>query len=153
MSQADCDAIILGGGHNGLVAACYLAAAGLDVLLLERRTVVGGACLTEELFPGFRFSTCSYICHILQKKVIDDLELRKFDFHVHPIDPSRIQPFPNGKVGRMWHNDERTASEIRAVSPHDADAWVEWAEFWHRAVRILSEYYLKPPPTLAQLTE
>ena len=69
--------VIVGAGHNGLVAAGYLARAGLDVEALERRDVVGGAAVTEEWFPGFHISTCSYICHILQKKVIDDLELRK----------------------------------------------------------------------------
>ena len=143
----------MGAGHNGLVAAGYLARAGLDVQMLERRDVVGGAAVTEEWFPGYRLSTCSYVCHILQKKVIDDLELRRYGFHVYPLEPSRIHPFPNGKIVRIWHDDQRTAEEIRAVSPHDADAWLEWAEFWHRAVRILSEYYLTPPPTLAQLTE
>ena len=145
--------VIVGAGHNGLVAAGYLARAGLDVQILERRDVVGGAAVTEEWFPGYRLSTCSYLCHILQKKVIDELELRKYGFHVYPIDPSRIVPFPNGKVVTLWHDDRRTAEEIRAVSPNDADAWIEWADFWHRAVRILSDYYLTPPPTLAQLAE
>ena len=145
--------VIVGAGHNGLVAAGYLARAGLDVQILERRDVVGGAAVTEEWFPGYRLSTCSYLCHILQKKVIDDLELRKYGFHVYPIDPSRVLPFPNGKVVTLWHDDQRTAEEIRAVSPHDADAWVEWAELWHRAVRILSDYYLTPPPTLVHLAE
>ena len=145
--------VIVGAGHNGLVAAGYLARAGLDVQILERRDVVGGAAVTEEWFPGYRLSTCSYLCHILQKKVIDELELRKYGFHVYPIDPSRIVPFPNGKVVTLWHDDRRTAEEIRAVSPDDADAWIEWADFWHRAVRILSDYYLTPPPTLAQLAE
>jgi len=145
--------VIVGAGHNGLVAAGYLARAGLDVQVLERRDVVGGAAVTEEWFPGYRISTCSYVCHILQKKVIDDLELRNYGFHVYPMDPSKIQPFPNGKIVTLWHDDERTAEDIRAVSPHDADAWIEWAEFWHRAVRILSDYYLTPPPSLAQLTE
>ena len=71
------DAIVVGGGHNGLVTANYLAREGIQVLVLERRGFVGGACITEELFPGFRVSSCSYICHILQGKVIEDLELRK----------------------------------------------------------------------------
>ena len=86
--------VIVGAGHNGLVAAGYLAGAGLEVQVLERRDVVGGAAVTEEWFPGYRISTCSYICHILQKKVIDDLELRRYGFYVYPMDPARIYPFP-----------------------------------------------------------
>ena len=144
--------IVVGGGHNGLVAAGYLARAGLNVQVLERRHVVGGAAVTEEWFPGYRLSTCSYVCHILQKKVIDDLELRRHGFHVYTMDPARIIPFPNGKIVRVWHDDRRTADEIRGISTHDADAWVDWMDFWNRAVRILSEFYLTPPPTLSQLT-
>lgn len=146
-------AVIVGAGHNGLVAAGYLGRAGLDVQALERRDVVGGAAVTEEWFPGYRISTCSYVCHILQQKVIDELELRKYGFHVYPIDPMRIHPFPNGKSITFWHDDERTEEELRKLSPEDADAWAEWAELWHRAVRILSSYYLGPPPSLAELTE
>ena len=145
--------VIVGAGHNGLVAAGYLGRAGLNVQVLERRDVVGGAAVTEEWFPGYRISTCSYVCHILQKKVIDELELRRYGFHVYPIDPSRVHPFPNGKAVTLWHDDDRTAEELRKISPEDADAWPEWADFWHRAVRILSGYYLGPPPSLAELTE
>ncbi len=144
--------VIVGAGHNGLVAAGYLARAGLDVEMLERRDVVGGAAVTEEWFPDFHISTCSYICHMLQKKVIDDLELRKYGFYVYSLDPARIFPHPNGNVIRLWHDDARTADEIREFSPHDADAWTEWADFWTRAVRILSDYYLSPPPSLAELS-
>ena len=145
--------VIVGAGHNGLVAAGYLARAGLNVKVLERRNVIGGAAVTEEWFPGYKISTCSYVCHILQKKVIDDLQLRKYGFHVYPIDPGRIHPFPNGKIIKLWHDDERTSENIRLISSHDADAWLDWADFWHRAVRILSDYYLTPPPSMEQLTE
>ena len=145
--------VIVGGGHNGLVAAGYLGRAGLDVQVLERRDVVGGAAVTEEWFPGFHISTCSYVCHILQQKVIDELELRKHGFHVYPLDPGRLHPFPDGRAIRLWHDDEKTAEEIRQFSPEDAEAWLDWADFWHRAVGILSDYYLQPPPSLAELTE
>ena len=145
--------VIVGGGHNGLVAAGYLARAGLNVQVLERRDVVGGAVVTEEWFPGYHISTCSYICHILQKKVIDDLELRNFGFHVYPLDPSRVHPYPNGKTVTFWHDDAETVEQMRDQYPEDADAWFEWAGFWHNAVRILSDYYLGPPPSLAELTE
>ena len=145
--------VIVGGGHNGLVAAGYLGRAGLNVQVLERRDVVGGAVVTEEWFPGYHISTCSYICHILQKKVIDDLELRRYGFHVYPIDPSRVHPYLNGKAFTFWHDDAQTAEELRDLSPEDADNWFAWADFWHRAVRILSDYYLGPPPSLAELAD
>ena len=64
-----------------------------------------------------------------------------------------MHPFPNGKALTFWHDDAKTAEELRALSPQDADAWLEWADLWHRAVRILSDYYLGPPPSLAELTE
>lgn len=145
--------IIIGAGHNGLVAAAYLGRAGFNVEVLERRDVIGGAAITEEWFKGYHISTCSYICHILQKKVIDDLELRKYGFHVYPIDPSRIIPFPNGKIVKLWHDDKKTSEEIRKISEYDANAWLEWAKFWHKAVEILSQYYLTTPPSLSELTE
>ena len=145
--------VIVGGGHNGLVAAGYLGRAGLDVQVLERRDIVGGAAVTEEWFPGYKISTCSYICHILQQKVIDELELRRYGFHVYPLDPSRVHPFPDGKSLTLWHDDAKTAEELRKLSPKDADSWHEWAELWHRAVRILSDYYLGPPPSLTELAE
>lgn len=145
--------IIIGAGHNGLVAAGYLARAGLNVHVLERRDIVGGAVVTEEWFPGYHISTCSYICHILQKKVIDDLELRRYGFHVYPIDPSRVHPYPDGKAFTFWHDDAHTVEEMRDEYPEDAEAWWAWADFWHRAVAILSDYYLGPPPSLAELTD
>ena len=104
--------IIIGAGHNGLVAAAYLGRAGFDVEVLERREVIGGAAITEEWFKGYHISTCSYICHILQKKVIDDLELRKYGFHVYPIDPSGKIPFPNGKIVKLWHDDKKTSEDL-----------------------------------------
>lgn len=97
MDSVPYDAIIIGGGHNGLVCAAYLAKAGLDVLLVERREILGGACITEELFPGYRFSACSYYCHLLQAKVIEDLQLRRHGFEVSHIDPQKISLFPDGR--------------------------------------------------------
>ena len=94
--------VIVGGGHNGLVAAGYLGRnVGTGAQGRRRR-------LTEEWFPGYKISTCSYLCHILQQKVIEDLELRRYGFHVYPIDPSRVHPFPNGKALTLWHDDAKT---------------------------------------------
>lgn len=145
--------IIVGAGHNGLVAAGYLARAGVEVQVLERRNIVGGAAVTEEWFPGHHISTCSYICHMLQKKIIDDLELRRYGFHVYAIDPYGFAPFPNGQHISIWHDDQKTAEEIRRISSHDADAWIEWSDFWTRAANLLRHFFLAPPPTLGQLVD
>ena len=150
---SDNEVIIVGAGHNGLVAAGYLARAGVSVQVLERRHVVGGAAVTEEWFPGYRLSSCSYLCHALQNKVIDDLELHEHGFHVYPIDPSLFMPLPNGKHITMWHDDRKTEEEIRRTSPNDADAWLRWIALWERANRILGGFVLSPPPTLAQLVD
>lgn len=149
--MTDCDVIILGGGHNGLVAAGYLARAGLSVQVLERRELVGGACATEELFPGFQFSSCSYVCYLLQEKVIEDLELRKFGFEVIPIDPWRFLPLPDGRRLLVWNDHERTREEIAQFSRRDADNYPRWTAFWDRAAGILHRYFLTPPPTLAEV--
>ena len=149
----DNNVIIVGGGHNGLVAAGYLARAGLNVQVLERREVVGGAATTEEWFPGYRISTCAYVCHALQKKVIDELELRRYGFHVYTMDPGRIHPFPDGKFVRLWHDAQKSVEEIRKISSHDAGAWPKWIAFWNRAVRVFSEFFLTPPPTLNELMD
>ena len=99
---AQYDVVIIGAGHNGLVAGTYLARAGRRVLLLERRDMVGGACVTEELFPGYRLSSCSYICHLLQEKVITDLELPRHGFEVYTLEPGRFHPFPDGRYLVTW---------------------------------------------------
>src|SRR5581483_2676233 len=117
------NAIIVGAGHNGLVTATYLARAGLDVLVLERRHLVGGACVTEELFPGYRLSSCSYICHLLQEVVIRDLDLHRHGFEVFTLEPARFHPFPDGRSIVVWNDHERTAREIARYSRRDAKAY------------------------------
>lgn len=149
--MTDVDAIILGGGHNGLVCAAYLARAGLKVLLLERRPFVGGACVTEELFPGYRLSSCAYVCHLLQAKVIDELELRRYGFEVHHLDPGRFQPYPDGRGLLVWDDVERTQKSLAQFSKRDAEAFPRWLAFWERAASLLYPYFLRPPPTLAEL--
>ena len=88
------DAIIIGGGHNGLVTAAYLARAGWRVTVLERRHVVGGAAVTEETWPGYRVSSLSYLCSLLQPRIIQELELARFGYHIYPKDPSFFHGLP-----------------------------------------------------------
>ncbi|MEC9010200.1 MAG: NAD(P)/FAD-dependent oxidoreductase [Planctomycetota bacterium] len=149
----DHDAIIIGGGHNALVCAGYLARAGLDVLVLERRDFVGGATATEELFPGFHVSSCSYICHLLQAKVIDDLEMRKHGFEVLPLDPEPFQPYPDGRRLARWHSPERTQAELASFSLRDAAALPQWNAFWRRAAGIVYPWFLRRPPSLGELKD
>ena len=144
--------IVLGAGHNGLVAATYLARAGADVLVLERRGFVGGACITEELFPGFRVSSCSYICHLLQRKVIDDLQLRRHGLHIYPVDPFRFQPFANGNYLLRWHDAAANEAEIARLAPADVAGYRRYRAFMDRAAAILHRYFLTDPPTLAEVT-
>ena len=91
------DAIVVGGGHNGLVTACYLARAGLSVLVLERRYLVGGACVTEETFPGFKVSTAAYVNSLFRKEIVRDLRLAEYGFEVLPRNPSSFTPYPDGR--------------------------------------------------------
>ena len=150
-AMTDYDAIIIGGGHNGLVAAAYLAQAGQSVLVLERRDMVGGACVTEELFPGYRVSSCAYICHLLQAKVIDDLRLREHGFAVYQLEPARFQPYPDGNALVFWDDVDRTVAEMRRLSAHDAAAYPRWLDFWRRAAGLIHPYFLTAPPSLSEL--
>jgi phytoene dehydrogenase-like protein len=151
MSAIDFDVIVLGGGHNGLVAAAYLAGACLNVLVLERRPVTGGACVTEELFPGYRFSTCSYLCYLLQTKVIEDLELRRHGFEVYPVDPWRFLPLPDGRRLLLWKDVGRSQQEIGRFSKRDALNYPKWIAFWERAAGFLYPSFLTTPPSLDEI--
>ena len=117
------DAIIIGGGHNGLVAACYLARARWKVLVLERRYIVGGACVTEEnVFPGFKVSTAAYVNSLLRPEIIRDLDLKRHGFAMLPRSPSSFTPFPDGRyllLGPDPESNRREAGRIatRSRSP------------------------------------
>src|SRR5258708_36903608 len=99
------DAISVGGGHNGLTTAGYLARAGRKVLVLERRELVGGCSVTEEVWPGYRVSTAAYLSSLLQQKVIDDLELHRYGYHVDAKDPAFFSPFPHGRYIYIWQDE------------------------------------------------
>src|SRR5262249_13045679 len=129
------------------------ARAGLDVLVLERRHLVGGACATEEIFPGFRVSTCSYIVHALQDVVVNDLDLHRHGYHVQQYDPTSFLPLPDGRYLLLWRASERRCDEIAKFSPHDADGYRRWSDFWDRVARLFNRFFLSEPPTLAELRD
>lgn len=147
------DAIIVGGGHNGLVTAFYLARAGLDVAVLERRERVGGAAYTEELFAGYRVSSCSYVCWNLQQKVVDDLELERHGLVRQAIDPLPVLPFRDGQYLAFWEDEERTREEIARINPRDANRFGDWLELWERAAGLVHPFFLRQPPTMEEIRE
>ena len=142
------DAIIIGAGHNGLVTAGYLARAGLKVLVLENRDLVGGACVTEEIWPGFRVSTAAYLCSLLQQRVIDDLELTKFGYYVEPKDPAFFSPFPDGRYFFMWQDRRRTVEEIAKFSKKDAERYPAYEEHLEHLAQFVEPLLLTIPPNV-----
>src|SRR6188474_2377805 len=132
------DAIVIGGGHNGLTAAAYLGKAGRKVLVLERRHVVGGAAVTEEVFPGFKFSVCSYVVSLLRPEIIRELDLPRHGLEILPLDGT-FTPMPNGDY--LWRvNDHgRTRREIARHSKLDAEAYDEYGK-----AMIEMAHFVKP---------
>ncbi len=145
------DAVVVGGGHNGLVAAAYLAKAGLKTVVLERRRVVGGASVTEEVFPGVKFSRLAYSAGLLRPEIIQDLELAKFGFEVHPFDPQFFLPFPNGDSILLWNDNERNHKELARFSKKDADAYPKYVAFWTDVMELIEAMVLEAPPPLKDL--
>lgn len=140
------DAVVVGAGHNGLTAAAYLARAGLSTLVLERREIVGGSCVTEEIAPGARASTTSYIASMLRPEVIRDLSLGRHGLRMVPCEPGLQVPFPDGRILPWWSSTERTVAEIERISPRDARAFASLDASLKRLARSLQPYFLERPP-------
>jgi phytoene dehydrogenase-like protein len=140
------DAIVVGAGHNGLTAAAYLARGGLSTLVLERREIVGGCCVTEEIAPGCRASTTSYIASMLRPTVIRDLNLSAHGLRMVPCDPALVVPFPDGRVVPWWADRARAIQEFRTLSARDAETFVRVDEQLKKLARYLQPFFLEPPP-------
>ena len=142
------DAVVIGAGHNGLTAAAYLARAGLSTLVLERREIVGGCCVTEEIAPGCRVSTTSYIASMLRPEVISELKLADHGLRMIPCDPAIQVPFPDGHVVPWWADRERARQEFSKISAKDADRFVQVDDQLKKLARYLQPFFLEPPPKI-----
>lgn len=146
MAQRVFDVIIAGGGHNGLVAAAYLARAGKRVLVIERREMVGGCAVTEEVWPGYRVSTASYLTSLLQERIIRELELERHGYWVDAKDPAFFSPFPDGRHMFMWQDGPKTLAEIAKFSGRDAAAFPKYEAHLEQLARIAESLLLETPP-------
>mgnify|MGYP000025766633 FL=1 len=139
------DAVVIGAGHNGLVCAAYLAKAGKSVLILERRHLIGGATVTEEIFPGFKFSVCSYVVSLMRPRIISELDLPRFGFELLPLDGT-LTPTSDGDYLMRWHDAEETRRELMRFSTTDADAYEQFGKLmYHLAMAVRPMLSTIPP--------
>jgi phytoene dehydrogenase-like protein len=144
------DVIVIGGGHNGLVNAAYLARAGKRVLVLERRHVLGGACVTEEVFPGFKFSVCSYVVSLLRPEIIRELDLPRHGLEILPLDGT-FTPMPSGDYLWRVNDHAKTRREIARHSRLDAEAYDEYGKAMIEMAHFVKPIMNMTPPDPASL--
>jgi phytoene dehydrogenase-like protein len=144
------DAIVIGGGHNGLVAAAYLARAGRRTLVLERRPILGGAAVTEEIFPGFKFSVFSYVVSLLRPEIIRDLDLPRHGLQILPLE-STVTPLDNGDYLASWGDPDETRRELERHSRLDAEASARFGRLMHHMAMAVKPILAMIPPDPASL--
>ena len=149
-SSSRYDAIVIGGGHNGLTTAAYLAKAGRKVLVLERRHVLGGAAVSEELHPGFTFSVCSYVVSLLRPHIIRELQLARHGLEIIPLECSFL-PLPNGDSLARWSDGERTRREVARFSRNDSERLPEFGLAMTKLCRLAKRIIDSPAPDPASL--
>lgn len=153
------DVVVVGGGHNGLTAAAYLARAGRSVLVLERRERLGGACTLEQPFadPDYLVSPCAYLVGLLHPLVIQELDLPRHGFAVYPVDPHLWCPFEDGSSLALWDDARRSAAAIAAIAPGDVDGYLAYEALFARIRRALRapgrDTWLGEAPARAALEE
>jgi phytoene dehydrogenase-like protein len=145
------DAILVGAGHNGLVAACYLARAGLEVCILEKRSVAGGACVSEELWPGYQVSTASYVSTLFDPRIVRDFALEERGYRVYRQEPAFFHPFPDGRFLMLWGDETRDLGEYRKFSARDAARMPEFHAALERLADLARAIVSMVPPRLPSL--
>ncbi len=140
------DAIIIGAGHNGLVTAAYLAKAGRKVLVLERRDILGGCCITEEVWPGCKVSSAAYVNSLLRPEIIRDLDLKSHGFEMIPRSPSSFTPFPDDRYLLMGPDKDLTHREIAKFSTKDAENYPKYEAMLTRVADFLEPLLIQTPP-------
>ena len=140
------DAIIIGAGHNGLVTAAYLARTGLKVCVLERRSLIGGAAVTEELFPNCKVSTLSYLCSLLQPQIVSDLQLTNFGYRIYPKDPPFFTAFPDDRHLFFWQDLPKTQAEFARFSTSDAKQYPAFCDYIEQLCVQLEATLLQSEP-------
>jgi phytoene dehydrogenase-like protein len=146
--RSEYDAVVIGGGHNGLVSAAYLAKAGLKVGVFEGRPLVGGAAITEELWKDFKISRLSYAYSLFDAQIVNDLNLEANGLRVVSTDPDLFVPFPDGKHIFIWEDSKKTAEGFRKFSEKDGRNYARYLAFWKGVGELLEPLMLTPPPKL-----
>jgi phytoene dehydrogenase-like protein len=142
------DVVVVGGGHNGLACAAYLARAGLDVLVLEQRSVLGGAAATEDMWDDYRVSSASYVVSLMPDRIVRDLALRRHGYDVSIITPDYFVPFPDGTSLTLWGNLHCDAANIAKLSAHDADAYVAFDRAFEHVAALMQDLLFVVPPNM-----
>jgi phytoene dehydrogenase-like protein len=148
MGAHEHDVIVVGGGHNGLACAAYLARAGRDVLVLERRPILGGAAATEDMWDGYRISSASYVVSLMPERIVQELELRRHGYEVSIITPDYFVPFPDGTSLTLWGNLHRDVENISKLNAHDAEAYVAFDRYFERVAELMKTLLFVVPPNM-----
>ncbi|GMQ82533.1 MAG: NAD(P)/FAD-dependent oxidoreductase [Rhodothermia bacterium] len=145
------DAVIIGAGHNGMICAAYLAKAGKSVLVLERRHLVGGATVTEEIYPGFKYTVCSYVVSLFRPEIISDLNLPAHGFELLPLDGT-MSPLLSGDYLMRWHDAGDTRRELMRHSPKDAEAYDRFGQLMYHLAMAVRPILGTPAPSPTSLS-